>query len=197
MTLFDLATKYDSVKCRTKYPYSWDFVKTIYPRYFDAKRETSTAILEVGCWKGGFLRALKEYFPNADIYGIDITPPKISEKRITTIYGDQDNREQLERIARNLPLFDFIIEDGGHKIQQQINTFEVFFPKLISGGYYFIEDVIGGDSKGFKIFNHIKDKYLKEDVFVNLAPGAPVRRDKLSKIKSITFYFGMIAIEKE
>jgi hypothetical protein len=37
--------------------------------------------------------------------------------------------------------FDIIIDDGSHINSHQIETFKILFPKLKSGGYYFIEDV--------------------------------------------------------
>ena len=37
--------------------------------------------------------------------------------------------------------FDIILDDGGHKMDQQITSFRVLFPILKSGGVYIIEDL--------------------------------------------------------
>ncbi len=46
----------------------------------------------------------------------------------------------LLRITKNS--FDVIIDDGGHRMTQQINTLTILFPKVLhSGGIYATEDI--------------------------------------------------------
>ena len=44
----------------------------IYGPEFESRRNQNLNILEVGIFKGSSTRALMDYFPNANFYGIDI-----------------------------------------------------------------------------------------------------------------------------
>jgi len=56
--------------------------------------------------------------------------------------GDQANKQFMKYVAENIgkPI-DIIIDDGGHFMHQQINSFEALFPYINNDGVYLIEDV--------------------------------------------------------
>ena len=61
---------------------------------------------------------------------------------IKTVTGDQADPEVLKRwVEETGGKFDVIIDDGGHKSHQVLNTFEVMWPQLNPDGNYFIEDL--------------------------------------------------------
>ncbi len=90
---------------------------------------------------GASLKAFRDYFPNAQIYGGDVQPDcMFEEERIKTLLFDSTNANQCNSALGDLT-FDIIIDDGLHEAQPQIDTFCNLFPRLKSGGYYFIEDI--------------------------------------------------------
>jgi len=95
---------------------------------------------------GASLRAWRDFFPNADVHGVDIAPDTRidSEQRITTHLCDSSNPNQvattLKAIAPSIP--DLIIDDGLHSAAAQIATFRNFFPALRADGLYVVEDVL-------------------------------------------------------
>jgi hypothetical protein len=120
-----------------------------YERYFAPLRNLPLKILEIGI--GGYddpreggdsLRAWKQYFPNAQLYGIDIVDKKALEQdRIKTFQGSQDDPAFLERVIAEIGKPDIIIDDGSHRNQHVIATFKLLYPQLEDeGGIYIVED---------------------------------------------------------
>lgn len=93
---------------------------------------------------GGSLRAWRDYFENAQIYGIDVAEDcKFEEERISTqIFSSLD--EELSAQFLLDKEFDIIIDDGLHTAEAQIKTLKNFFHKLKDNGIYAIEDCGGG-----------------------------------------------------
>jgi hypothetical protein len=99
------------------------------------------------CYRpGGSLRAWRDYFPNAEIVGLDCQPDtQFSELRIRTLLCDTTDAASAAAALATLPQFDVIIDDGSHAAQDQLATLRNFYPALRPSGLYFIED-IGQDS---------------------------------------------------
>jgi len=92
---------------------------------------------------GGSLRAWKKYFPNANIYGIDIQPDtQFKEDRIFTFLCDSTDKRIVKETFSKLPSkFDVIIDDGCHNSEDQLASLKNFWPTLAEEGLYFIEDI--------------------------------------------------------
>lgn len=130
---------------------SYETDKTIHgliPEYehiFNEIKDKPLNILEVGIYQGGSLLWMYEYFPNATIFGIDLTiPDKIANDRITMIKADQNDSAALSALGREVGPFDIIIDDGCHYARETMNTFDNLWPFVKPGGFYFIEDFIAG-----------------------------------------------------
>lgn len=94
--------------------------------------------------QGGSLRAWRDFFPKAVIHGIDVAEDCIfEEERIVTHLGDSLDENFVNNFQDQQ--FDIIIDAGCHHPRWQAHTFVNFFPKLKYGGYYVIEDTIGGE----------------------------------------------------
>ena len=109
---------------------------------------------EVGVAVGQSLKMWAEYFPNAQITGIDV---KIRESvkrdlaKSTSVRLVHDDLLKLTRsgggsladfaIAANS--MDIIIEDGPHDPDTQEKFLQILWPAVAPGGYYIIEDVGG------------------------------------------------------
>lgn len=102
-------------------------------------------ILEIGVYMGESLKLLSDFFPNATVYGLDINDKSEYDcEKIKTLIGDQEKREDLNKIKEN---FDLILDDGGHTMKQQQISFAVLFKKLKSNGVYIIEDLHTSDKE--------------------------------------------------
>lgn len=108
-----------------------------------AKKENRPLnFLEIGISHGGSLKMWRNYFGSeANIYALDINPhcTKMSEEGFNII-GDQEDKDFLRKTFSDI-VFDIIIDDGGHTMKQQINSFEALYPQVNpNGGIYLCED---------------------------------------------------------
>ena len=131
MTLNELATKYGTDKGPGDHNYT-----AVYEQMFEGIRNEPLKILEIGVADGASLRMWEEYFPNAEIHGIDINPCDIEHERITIHIGDQGDMKFMSSLGVD---FDIVIDDGSHRVSDQIFSFKVLWPntRLI----YIVEDM--------------------------------------------------------
>ena len=76
--------------------------------------------------------------------GVDINPEckKFEDAQTQIFIGDQGDRDFLTRGGRpRSARWTSIIEDGGHHPNQQLATFEVFYPRMSENGCFIIEDL--------------------------------------------------------
>lgn len=119
---------------------------TIYEKFMDPYRDQNINLLEIGLWSpyypGASVRAWGEYFEKAMYYGIDIVDcTHLNSDRIKIEMVDQSSKNMLENYKKDKPQFKFIIDDGCHEEIPIIISLASLFPKLESGGIYFIEDL--------------------------------------------------------
>jgi|SRR5579872_3777481 len=131
----------------SKWHHYFDIYHHHFKKFKDAASPTNKIVLyEIGVLGGGSLMMWLNYFgkDNCIIYGIDIDPRcKAMEgvdPNIKIIIGDQGNKEFLKSITETYPKPDIIVDDGGHEMFQQINSFEVLFPFVKDNGVYLCED---------------------------------------------------------
>jgi demethylmacrocin O-methyltransferase len=158
--LCELAHKYGSDKCAPFHGYTPRYYKMFHDKRKDIKKVleigvgTPSTMLHVKKYKvGSSLYMWRDYFPNAQIYGIDIAPECIfKDDRIETFYCDQSDREGLARLMDRIGEdIDIVIDDGSHIPEHQIITCLTLMPFLSKSVVYVIEDV--GDTT---IFNTIR-----------------------------------------
>ena len=115
----------------------------VYYEMFKDRRNEVKKVLEIGVGEGAGLRMFQDFFPNAQIYGLDNELKRcIVEDRITVIYGKQ---EEAEDLAGAIYIFgsdiDLVVDDGSHKPKDQVSTALTLVPLLDKGTIYIIEDV--------------------------------------------------------
>ena len=122
-----------------------------YHSCFAPIRDRPLELLEIGI--GGYddpssggasLRMWKDYFPAAQIYGLDwYEKPGVAEDRIRTYQGSQTDPVAMARILADTPdqAFDIIIDDGSHRNEHVIATFMMMFQYVKPGGWYVVEDM--------------------------------------------------------
>lgn len=94
---------------------------------------------------GASLFMWREYFPNAEIYGLDNNPKSfVGSERIRSFYCDQgDAGSYVEAIRHVGAEFDLIIDDGCHVIEYQLMAMRMLMPLLRGDGIYIMEDISG------------------------------------------------------
>ena len=87
------------------------------------------------------LKAWRDYFFNAQIYGGDIDKEILFEEdRIKTFYVDQLDSSSIKRMWETIEVedFDIIIDDGLHEPEANYNFFVNSFHKLKKNGVFCI-----------------------------------------------------------
>ena len=105
------------------------------------------------------LKAWRDYFENANIYGADIDTNILkNDTRIKTFFVDQTNPETIKLMFEKIGVnkFDIILEDGLHEYSANICFFENSIDFLSDDGIYIIEDVYFKDKE--KFINYFKNK---------------------------------------
>ncbi len=155
--LCDLARKHETDKGGQHLRYGGGDSDTNHnytPVYHDLlgkDRDAVQHVLEIGVHAGSSLRMWKEYFPFAQIVGIDTNQDclKHIEPRIKVFMADQNNPSQLlgviDKLGRGAPLFDLIVDDGSHVREHQITSLTALLPFMAFHGVYVIEDLGTGD----------------------------------------------------
>ena len=90
------------------------------------------------------LRAWKDYFLNATIYGADVDKKILkNEEKIKTYYVDQTDKNSINEMWKNIGEkdFDIIIDDGLHNFNANICLLENSLKYLSKTGIYIIEDI--------------------------------------------------------
>ena len=126
--------------------WKWTHYLDIYHRHFQKFIGKDVHVAEVGVYSGGSLEMYKSYFgAKCHVYGVDIREECRSLQNETTkiFIGDQADRGFWRRFRQEVPVLDMLIDDGGHKTEQQIVTLEEILPHLRPGGVFICEDVVG------------------------------------------------------
>ena len=142
----------------------WMHYFDIYDQYFSKYRDKEIVFVEIGVFQGGSLQMWKEYFgPKAKIYGIDINPEckQFEDEQVTILIGDQADKEFLKMLKEKIPTIDILLDDGGHTMQQQINTFEVLFDHVKVGGLFLCEDLHTSYWWQYGGGHHRKDTFIE------------------------------------
>lgn len=180
--LYTLADKYRLDKTIT---YGHNYIPT-YHKYFKTRKNSTKKILEIGigCLEegqmihmtnykyktGNSLRMWRDYFPNANVCGIDIFEKAMfSEERITTMVADQSNSDDLLKVMNAIGCgsdIDIIIDDGSHQLAHQVFSFMFLEKYLSKHGIYVIEDISSNNMSGFSDLSVFPEEfkcYLKSN----------------------------------
>jgi len=116
-SLQEIASRHGTDKAAAGHSYI-DF----YEELFAPLRDRPIRLLEIGVGGnedprqgGASLRAWKEYFPKAEIIGLDyFDKSRFAEERIHVERGDQADPVTLDRLIARYAPFDIVIDDGSH-----------------------------------------------------------------------------------
>jgi methyltransferase family protein len=131
---------FDRVGLWDKYEHYFE----VYDRYLRTWQGRKVRMLELGVDRGGSIAGWREYFgaEHLEYYGVDIDPgcKRFERDGVRIFTGDLGDRAFAEGVAAELPPLDLVVDDGGHVAIQQATSFTAFFPRLVSGGVYIVED---------------------------------------------------------
>lgn len=182
--LFDFYGSDKGSNMETGHVYDWEpkSYSDIYSLLFEAKRQSVERVFECGIGTnnpalpssmgvmgkpGASLRAWRDYFPNAKIYGADIDKTVLfEEERIKTGFVDQLEKTSIEQLLEEFRLtdLDIVIDDGLHIFEAARNMFEVASNRLAIDGVYVIEDIHPSEIRKFT--KYFKSKSIKANYAV-------------------------------
>ena len=120
-----------------------------YFKMFAPLKDAPLKLLEIGV--GGYadddrggqsLEVWRDFFPNAQITGIDIQKKTMDlGPRVEILQGSQVDPDFLKELVASHGPFDIIIDDGSHRNEHIVASFQMLFPTLAPGGIYVAEDV--------------------------------------------------------
>jgi hypothetical protein len=107
---------------------------------------SGAAMLEVGVFKGYSLLMWEEYFINSLVSGVDITS---SFLKVSMLRPDKSQRIFLLNSTDEAAIersfsgqkFSVVIDDGSHRMRDQINTYRILKKYLQKDFIYVIEDI--------------------------------------------------------
>jgi hypothetical protein len=147
-----------------------------YEHYLARFRRKRFTLLELGIYRGDSLRTWRDYFPQAEILGLDIDPDAVGRAPGFTVYiGSQADPELLAQVKREHPRLDVIIDDASHLNELTVASFGALYPHLAPGGVYIIEDVPRGSGS-------VPDTDLPPAFEYNVGVEAVNRREDIDKL---------------
>jgi cephalosporin hydroxylase len=185
----------------------WHHYFEIYHRHFARFQGKAPIIVEIGVAFGGSLQMWHHYFgPGTYVVGIDNDPAcrQFEDDATKIIIGDQADRSFLATVRDRVPRIDILIDDGGHRMEQQIATFEELYPHVQQDGVYLCEDL------QTSLWPNFGGGYARKDTFLEYSKAlvdrllswhsldsAALRVDDFtSTTHGMHFYDGVLVIEK-
>ena len=131
---------------------------TVYEPHFEKVREHEINLLEIGTYKAASTKAFYDYFPNAQIYTIDIFV-RTNPDNLDILKKERVHWLKADTTIASLPTimkdnwgdvkFDYVIDDGAHWPMANLLTFRNVMPFLSQDGTYFVEDVFPLEKMSF------------------------------------------------
>lgn len=145
--LHKLGVKYRTGKANEPKTFMGRNYLDVYEFYLESMKNQPINILEIGVKDGRSLKVWEEYFPKANIVGLDIDPSckKYAGPRTHVEIGSQADPAVLNKLAC-LPKvkdigFHAIIDDGSHVVTHILESFKHLWKLVTPGGFYAIEDL--------------------------------------------------------
>lgn len=109
--------------------------------------EVGKSLLEVGVYEGHSINMWNEYLPNSKVVGLEIDLSRLGWESLKyqVILCDATDVAQVDGVLDGSS-FDYIIDDGSHRYEEQVSGLRNLWKYLNVGGKYFIEDVVDIDT---------------------------------------------------
>lgn len=134
-----------------------DYIGTYYTNEF-VNRDKPINLLEIGVHRGGSIKLWLDWFINGDIYGIDVSNGVNRDvSRAKLLFKDAYDPSTVSEFEDNF--FDYIIDDGPHSLESQIEVISLWVSKLKPNGKLIIEDIQSTDW-----IQHLEDECKNHNV---------------------------------
>jgi hypothetical protein len=128
-----------------------DYINSFYSDEFTPLKDTELTIVEIGVLQGHSLELFSGWFTNANIIGIDngqVVKPIWMDNiqnipNTKLILGDAYSDEIVSQFEDES--IDYLIDDGPHTLNSQLDCIKLYWPKIKIGGQIIIEDVLNID----------------------------------------------------
>lgn len=184
-------------------------------------RKKNINFLEIGMDTGESLNLWRDYFPKANIYGLEINQEYKNDK-IYVMKGNQNKINDLKKLVEITKECEVILDDGSHVPSHQLKSFNYLFENCLKkGGVYIIEDIETSywkREKGAKLYGYninagfnsknnivnifqeiipiVNREFLIQNAKDNLYSKKKISDYCLNHISSITFGMNCIIIKK-
>lgn len=184
-------------------PFPWPEhnYSAIYEFLFRDRRTTTRTVVECGIGTnntdvashmtasgrpGASLRAWRDYFPNAHIFGVDVDERILfQEDRISTARVDQTDAQSVRTFFLNSGIHsvDIMIDDGLHTFEAGVSLFESAHGWLSQDAIYVIEDVKADDLNQY--VNYFSGRNFSASFIQIERPSVPILDNSLVIIRPL------------
>ena len=129
---------------------------------------------------------------------------RYEQDQIEIFIGNQENKDFLREVKKKIPKVDILIDDGGHFMRQQRNTFDEMFDHVKEdGGVYWAEDL------HTSYWPNFGGGYKKPDSFIEFSKNwidwlnayhtqkAVLPSNFTNHVLGISYYDSVVVIEKQ
>ena len=186
-------------------PNKWAHYFDIYHRHFERFRNTEMTIIEIGVFGGGSLTMWKAYFgEQSQVVGIDIKPECKQHEAdgIEVFIGNQADPDLIDAVFKKHPKIDIVLDDGSHRMEHQIASFNLMYHRLQPHGIYMVEDTHtsykskygGGLNKDGTFIETVKP--MIDLLHANFSDEIPATQFAKTT-ESISFYDSIVVFERK
>lgn len=120
------------------------YIDGYYSQEFSNKKQSNIKLLEIGIRQGYSHILWDHYFLNGEIWGVDngesgFNWEILNNSKVKIFKEDAYSINFTNKLPENY--FDYIIEDGSHVPQHQLDSIDLFLPLIKPKGKFIIEDV--------------------------------------------------------
>ena len=125
----------------------------LYAMLFTPIRQQVLNVTEIGVAAGQSLQMWHDFFPRAQLWGLDLKSGACFERcpskfaghpRVHLRWGNSCKKPHVDRLGFARESMDLVLDDGDHFPLSNEITLVHFWPFVKKGGYYVIEDVATG-----------------------------------------------------
>ncbi len=177
-----------------------------YEPHLQGWRGRSPRLLELGVHGGGSLELWQNYFgAGADIHGVDIDPATAANcpPGARVHIGSQDDADFLGELVRQHGPFDIVIDDGSHRMDHQISSFEILYSGISEQGIYICEDAFtsywpiygGGAARGDTFIDYARNKVDELHAWW-VEDGSLIASELTANTRFVTFLSGAVIFQR-
>lgn len=132
-------------------------------------RTTGVTLLEIGVYQGHSIAMWGEYLTDSTVIGLDIDLSLVTFPHLDVRLCDATDATAVTDVLPGLT-FDYVIDDGSHRVADQLASLAVLLPRMNAGGAYFVEDIAGDDALG-AITDYLDAHGYDYDTYDGRGPG--------------------------